>query len=173
MARHKQLSIVQILNMLIWSMKRKGKFQKKSSNKSIGILCISVALVAAISYSAAILLNRSNEVTHIASNERNEAQLPVSAEPSNPTATVNSQNMTPILLDLFVPLNNTFHGTYVSKTTATQTGSGISRTVKSTLEWEDGSDSKEIMRKHIDFVCHFVFVIERALHHERIVIFLP
>lgn len=131
-------------------MKRKGKFQRKSSKKSISILCISVSLVAAISCSAVILLNRSNEVTHIASNERNEAQLPVSAEPSNPTAAVNSQNTTPNLLDLFVPLNNSFRGTYISKTTAAQTDSGISRTVKSTLEWEDGSDSKEIMRKHID-----------------------
>lgn len=131
-------------------MKRKGKFQKKSSKKSTGILCISVALVAAISCSAAILWNWSDEVTHIASNERNEAQLPVSAESPNPATTVNSPNMTPNPLDLLEPLNNSFHGTYVSKTTAVQTDSGISRINESTLTWEDGSDSKEIMRKHID-----------------------
>lgn len=134
----------------VYIMKRKGKFQKKSSKVSIGILCISVALVVAISCSAAILLNRSDGMTYIVSNERKEAQSPVSVEPSIPTAATSSLNDKTNRLDLFVPLDISLHGTYVSKTTAVQTNSGISRKTESTLEWEDGSDSKEIMRKHID-----------------------
>lgn len=128
-------------------MKRKGKFQKESRKRPIGVLCISVALVAAISCGITVFLNQDDGAIHIAPNERTEAQSPVSAELVNPI--VNSQSVQSDLTEFFVPLNTPYHGTYVSKTTKVKTDSGIRRTEESTLKWEDGSDSTEIMRKRI------------------------
>lgn len=155
-------------------MKRKGKFQKKSKAKSIIALCACSSLFAALSCGAMFILNHSGKETNIASNELAETQQLISSAPTDQSATVDSPSPSSGLLDLFVPFNSSIHGTFVSKTTTKQTGSGNSRTADSSLRWDDGSDSKEVMKKRIDLEdgssCEITVYLGSQSHKHSVVI---